>query len=142
MIAYVEANQAKFAERDLLWRLQPRGGLLSPGIGIALTEGTALLAPMIFQDMVQKGIHPSPYPPQPPPREESRQPAPLLLDWRQIIVSFVAGILTAILIRLQILEWRRRGPVPVTMTEPTPPASPPEEEASPVSAGASQHVTQ
>jgi len=137
--AFAKADQAEFAGLQLLWAVRPHGGLLSPGIGIAATEGTALQAAVIFQDMVRK----EKWPPQIPPivvspRDDSPNPVPILLNWRQIIVSFIAGILTTILIRLQIIEWRRRSPVQAEFSEPPP--SGPEEEPSPVAAGTSEKI--
>jgi tetratricopeptide (TPR) repeat protein len=115
---------------QLFWVCQPRGGLASPGIGTAASEGASLLGPVLLRKWVDDKVFDGIRPP-PPPEEAVTPPPPVLLDWRQIIVSFIAGILTAVFIRLQIVEWRRRPSSPASVSEPPPspePKSKPERE--------------
>jgi hypothetical protein len=72
----------------LFWAALPRS-TLAPGLGNAANEAAHFITNL--HEVKQT----------PPP------PAPLL-EWRQIIVSFVAGALVALLVVLQVREWRRR----------------------------------
>ncbi len=130
--AYLTAIEGKpYLGYQVFSALQPRGGLVPPVVGSAAGEACFLLGPIRVQEtLATQGGGPGPrIPVEPPP--------PRLLDWRQITVSFVAGILTAILVRFQIQEWRRRGlgfAPPAEASSPPPPEQPGE----PVMSGKSE----
>ncbi len=124
-----EVQDKPFFNSQLLWAFQPRGGLFAPMIGIAATEGSSLLVPVILQKAamdqevkVLMGQQPQPRLPREPDDggvAANAASLPFALDWRQIIVSFIAGILTAVLVRLQIIEWRRRSVPAAPAPRPT-----------------------
>ncbi|HZV03807.1 MAG TPA: tetratricopeptide repeat protein [Gemmataceae bacterium] len=90
--------------KQLLWSLSPRGALLAPAIGVAANEigGVAASAnPAISTEALA-------------PAERSTTqgtPAPrlgtALPDWRQLAVSFITGMVVAVLGILQWQQWRR-----------------------------------
>ena len=93
----------------LLWALAPRGTLGAPGLGSAANEvgGAAAAA---FAGVPTDSM------PAPAPRGGSPAPTNTLLpDWRHITVSFLTGIVVAVLAALQWRQWRRprRGAVPI-----------------------------
>lgn len=74
----------------LLWALSPRGALLAPAIGIAAHEIGGVAA---ATDPAQGG--------------DSPRSGMVLPDWRQLSVSFITGMIVAILVLLQWQQWRR-----------------------------------
>ncbi len=98
---------------ELLWAVQPRGGLLVPGAGSLGYDSVASF----------RTWYESQTPPPPP------APARALPDWRTIIVAFVGGCMVTILVRLQMNQWRRPLPVQATPDdEDVPPEEPAPEE--------------
>jgi len=88
----------------LLWSLAPRGALLAPAIGAAANESAGVAATADTPSLSEGS--PSPEPP-----SEQRADAPIavaaLPDWRQLTVSFLTGVVVALLGVLQWRQWRR-----------------------------------
>jgi hypothetical protein len=104
------------AQEQLLWAVAPRPPLAVPGAGPLAWEG-AWSATAAYLELAQReelaGRRPEDQvaPPPPPPPESAAAPPPsALLNWRQITVAVVAGLVVATLARLQWGEWRRRRP--------------------------------
>jgi tetratricopeptide (TPR) repeat protein len=88
----------------LLWSLAPRGTLLAPTIGVAANEiggAAASASPAILT-----GGRPPSESGASPPANASRS-GTALPDWRQLTVSFVTGMVVAVLGVLQWQQWRR-----------------------------------
>jgi len=93
-------------QATLLWWLRPRGNLLPPGIGVLADEASGLAL------TTDTGGAAGPVLP-PAPQVEKAAPPPspagsALPDWRPMTVSFLTGIVVAILGILQWQQWRRR----------------------------------
>jgi tetratricopeptide (TPR) repeat protein len=100
----------------LLWSLSPRGALLAPAIGAAANEIGGVAASMDLSTL-----------------SGGRQPAELsasqgadaprsgtaLPDWRQLTVSFLTGVVVAVLGVLQWRQWRRNRRVASTVSTST-----------------------
>lgn len=89
--------------QTLSWIAAPRGQLLPPGIGsIAYEMGWATVFKATDPAAVMS-------PPVAPPTEPAAPPAGTSLpDWRHLTVSFITGIVVAVLAVLQWQQWRRR----------------------------------
>jgi tetratricopeptide (TPR) repeat protein len=91
-------------QASILWALAPRGGLLSPGLGGAANELGGLTASTYAGGGgTSNGFATSP---------SSVRTAPgaatsALPDWRQLTVSFITGVVVAVLGVLQWQQWRR-----------------------------------
>jgi hypothetical protein len=104
-----ESGDNRRLQASLLWALAPRGTLGAPGLGSAANElgGAAAAA---FAGVPNDNM--------PAPALRGGGPAAtsaLLPDWRHITVSFLTGIVVAVLAALQWRQWRRprRGAVPI-----------------------------
>jgi tetratricopeptide (TPR) repeat protein len=92
----------------LLWSVAPRGALLAPTIGAAANECGGLAT----CDLALRSMR-DPLPA--PPRNEGGQGADaprsgfVLPDWRQLTVSFLTGVVVAVLGVFQWQQWRRSG---------------------------------
>ena len=100
----------------LLWSLSPRGTLLAPAIGAAANEIGGLAASMDLS-IPSAGR-------QPPETSETRGgDAPrsgiALPDWRQLAVSFITGVVVALLGVMQWQQWRRNRRVASTVPTST-----------------------
>jgi tetratricopeptide (TPR) repeat protein len=88
----------------LLWSLSPRGALLAPAIGAAANEIGGVATSMDLS--ILSGGR------QPPELRASRgadapRSGSALPDWRQLTVSFLTGVMVAVLGVLQWQQWRR-----------------------------------
>jgi hypothetical protein len=92
-------------QATILWALAPRGALLAPGIGPAVSE----LGGMAAASYAGRSL--DSFPAQAP----STAPNSVLPDWRHVVVGFLAGIVVAVLGILQWQQWRRprRAAAPV-----------------------------
>jgi tetratricopeptide (TPR) repeat protein len=99
-------NKTPSFASKLLWTVRPRGGLLAPGVGNEASEALALF-PIWYEGQ------------QSPQTSAVR----VLPDWRTIVVSFVAGCLVTVLVRLQMSQWRRHFPIHPDAEEETPPGT-------------------
>jgi hypothetical protein len=117
-----------FLAQEMLSAFRPRGGPASPGLGDAMVAGTGLMGPVYWVEFLDQ----TPGRPTPP----IVPPPPFVLEWRQIIVAFVFGLFTAVLVRAQVQEWRRRGVGLISHAEPAPRETPPSSEE-PVASGSS-----
>jgi tetratricopeptide (TPR) repeat protein len=104
-----ESGDNRRLQAALLWALAPRGTLGAPGIGSAANElgGAAAAA---FAGMPSDSRY------EPAPRGGAPAATSALLpDWRHITVSFLTGIVVAVLAALQWRQWRRprRSAVPI-----------------------------
>ncbi|MHB1425488.1 MAG: hypothetical protein ACYC3I_20155 [Gemmataceae bacterium] len=87
----------------LLWSLAPRGALLAPPLGVAAneiggvaaaTDPNVLAAGRQLPERALGGLT--------PPAQNTALP-----DWRQLTVSFITGVVVAVLCVLQWQQWRR-----------------------------------
>ncbi len=88
----------------LLWSLSPRGSLLAPAIGAAANEIGGLAASTDLS-LVSGQLAPSPR--SETPGAEAPRSGTALPDWRQLTVSFLTGVVVALLGVLQWRQWRR-----------------------------------
>jgi len=88
----------------LLWSLSPRGVLLAPAIGVAANEIGGVAASTDTSNLIGG---------RQPPESSIAQGAnaprsgAALPDWRQLTVSFITGVVMAVLGVLQWQQWRR-----------------------------------
>src|SRR5262249_16262238 len=100
----------RFLEEKATASLAPLGALMPPGVAPTL-EGvaTAMALEKIGKEPLPDrdyNLAPSPIDsPAPPPPPSGWTP-----EWRQISVSFVAGVIVAALLSLQLREIRKRKP--------------------------------
>src|SRR5579875_3302872 len=89
----------------LLWMLAPRGVLLAPAIGAAANEIGGMAA---SSDL--SGLAGAPEPLQTSEIQGADAPrsGAVLPDWRQLTVSFLTGVVVAVLGVLQWQQWRRQ----------------------------------
>jgi tetratricopeptide (TPR) repeat protein len=99
----------------LFWTLAPRGTLLAPAIGVAANE-TGGMAALTDLSTLSGGLIP-------PERTSQGADAPpsgaVLPDWRQLTVSFLTGVVVAVLGILQWQQWRRHRRVDSTVPSNT-----------------------
>jgi hypothetical protein len=88
----------------LLWSLTPRGALLAPPLGAAASEIGGVAA---STDPANVSAGRQPLDSQNAEATEVARSDTALPDWRQLTVSFVAGMVVAVLSILQWQEWRR-----------------------------------
>jgi tetratricopeptide (TPR) repeat protein len=88
----------------LLWSLSPRGVLLAPAIGVAANEigGVAASADTSNRIGGRQALEASIAQGANAPRSAAALP-----DWRQLAVSFITGVVVAVLGVLQWQQWRR-----------------------------------
>ncbi|HWG42990.1 MAG TPA: tetratricopeptide repeat protein [Gemmataceae bacterium] len=84
---------------QLLWAMAPRGSLLTPGLGSAANE-TAWVAALHLAS--------PPLPSSPPSSPATATPSSVLPDWRHVTISFLTGMVVAVLGALQWQQWRPR----------------------------------
>lgn len=89
----------------LLWTLSPRGALLAPAIGAAANESAGVAAATDFP--IVSGMPAPPPPISEAPGAEPPRSIAALPDWRQLTVSFLAGVVVALLGVFQWQQWRR-----------------------------------
>ncbi|HEY7310146.1 MAG TPA: tetratricopeptide repeat protein [Gemmataceae bacterium] len=102
---FVDPSQSGENQRlqaQLLWALAPRGALLPPGIGLAANEVGGVAAGAFTGKQMDNFPVQAPLPPM-------AQSADALPDWRHLTVSFLTGIVVAVLAVLQWQQWRRRS---------------------------------
>lgn len=88
----------------LLGMLAPRGAMLAPPIGAAANEvGTVAASADPSQMIVESSSSKSPA----PQAANGSSPSMALPDWRPLAVSFIAGMVVAVLAVLQWQQWRR-----------------------------------
>jgi hypothetical protein len=91
-------------QTSILWALAPRGGMTPPGLGEAANElGGWAASTFAGSGGTQHAFPPESTPASSAPRTAS-SPLP---DWRQLAVSFITGMVVAILGVLQWRQWRR-----------------------------------
>jgi hypothetical protein len=97
----------------LLWMAAPRGALLAPAIGAAANEIGGVAASTDLS-LLSGGRQPPEMsaPGADAPRSGSGAALP---DWRQLTVSFVTGVVVAVLGVLQWQQWRRHRRVASTV---------------------------
>ncbi len=88
----------------LLWSLSPRGAHLAPVIGAAANEIGGMAACM---DLSVVSGEPQTSPRSEPQGADTPRSGTILPDWRQLAVSFVTGVVVALLGVLQWQQWRR-----------------------------------
>jgi tetratricopeptide (TPR) repeat protein len=91
-------------QASILWALAPRGGLLPPGLGGAANELGGCAASAYAGGGGTQNVFPSSI------SSESSVPrtaSTALPDWRQLAVSFITGMVVAVLCLLQWQQWRR-----------------------------------
>ncbi len=88
----------------LLWMLAPRGALMAPALGVAANESAGVAASTDFSTL-SGGREPS----ETPSAQGADAPrsAAILPDWRQLTVSFLTGVVVALLGVFQWQQWRR-----------------------------------
>jgi tetratricopeptide (TPR) repeat protein len=96
----------------LLWSLSPRGALLAAAIGAAANEIGGMAASMDFS--VVSG-EPQASRISEPQGADAPRSGTFLPDWRQLAVSFVTGVVVALLGVLQWQQWRRNRRVASTV---------------------------
>jgi hypothetical protein len=90
-------------QASIFWALAPRGSLLSPGLGTAASE----LGGWTSSTYAGR-LKDTDFPSSSPPGKGGTTLSSPLPDWRQLTVSFLAGILVAVLGMLQWQQWRRQ----------------------------------
>lgn len=88
----------------LLWLLAPRGALLAPPLGAAVNEVGGVAA---FADPADLNVERPSLRAQEVVAAEAAPSGTALPDWRQLGVSFVAGMVVALLWMFQWQQWRR-----------------------------------
>lgn len=88
----------------LLWSLSARGALMAPVIGVAANEigGVAASTNPAILSVSQKSTDLVSA-----PRTDPLRMVTALPDWRQLAVSFITGVVVAVLCVLQWQQWRR-----------------------------------
>ncbi len=102
------------AQALLLWQLMPRGAMLAPGTAAAASEIGGVTA-STFAGALSGGR-------QPPERDQTRgadapRSGTILPDWRHLTVSFLTGMVVAVLAVLQWQQWRRHRRIVTTDEE-------------------------
>jgi tetratricopeptide (TPR) repeat protein len=88
----------------LLWSLSPRGTLLAPSIGAAANEIGGVAASM---DLSITSGEPQLSPATETQGTDAPRSGSALPDWRQLTVSFLTGVVVALLGVMQWKQWRR-----------------------------------
>lgn len=97
----------------LLWSLSPRGALLAPAIGAAANEIGGMAASMDLS-ILSGGRQPPEF--RSPRGADAPRSGTALPDWRQLTVSFLTGVVVAVLGVLQWQQWRRNRRVASTVS--------------------------
>jgi tetratricopeptide (TPR) repeat protein len=94
----------------LLWLVSPRGGLLGPALGIAANEIGGVAAstdPAVLSIGSQSSESSTSRSVDASRSGSAPRSGTALPDWRQLTVSFITGVVVAILGLLQWQQWRR-----------------------------------
>lgn len=98
------SGQERRKQALLLWWLAPRGVQLAPVLGAAATEIGGVAAST--NTSIPSSVRPSPE--NAPTRgADALRSSAALPDWRSLTVSFVTGVVVAVLGMLQWRQWRR-----------------------------------